>query len=166
MTWSGLSGLVLTSRVKPWAGWSGSAKRDRLCGELSRKTKLPWSSSLFFSSDPLEQGLFDGAVEKLDMALDERIKRLKALAQKMPVSISRYTSLMKDAASPDLISRKQGLYDNLEQAEAAFESFRSFSGDEALQNTFLSSIRSEIEQRSTPYVDTIQGLAEIIFARK
>ena len=118
--------------------------------------------SLFFGSDAMEQGLLTGAVEKLDMALDERIKRFKALAEKMPESILRYTSLMKDTASTDLISRKQGLYDNWKQAEAVFDSLRSFCGDDRLRDTFLSNIDKEIQQRKTPYIETIQGLKEDI----
>ncbi|HPR50760.1 MAG TPA: UDP-N-acetylglucosamine pyrophosphorylase [Deltaproteobacteria bacterium] len=115
---------------------------------------------LFSGPDPLEQALFEGAVEKLDMALDERIKRFKALAEKMPESISQYTSVMKDAASSSLISKKQGLADNWKQAESAFDSLRSFSGDDNLRETFLSMIVREMEERGTPYIETIQGLKE------
>ena len=115
---------------------------------------------LFCSPDTMEQGLLDGAVEKLDMALDERIKRFRALAKKMPESILQYTSLMKDTASKDLISRKQGLSDNWKQAESVFDSLKTSSGDDMLRDTFLSSIDKEIGQRKTPYIETIQALGK------
>ncbi|MEA2101471.1 MAG: UDP-N-acetylglucosamine pyrophosphorylase [Thermodesulfobacteriota bacterium] len=109
---------------------------------------------LFFGPDPMEQGLLAGAVEKLDMALDERIKRFKALAEKMPESVLQYTSLMKDTASADLINQKQGLYDNIEQVR--FDSLRSYCGDDKLRDTFLSNIEQEIGRQKTGYIETIQ----------
>lgn len=110
--------------------------------------------SLFFGPDALEQGLLKGAVEKLDMALDERIKRFKALAEKMPESIAQYRDVMKEQVAKDLINRKQCLFDNWKQAESIFDSLRSFTGDDTVRDTFL----AKLDRAKAGYIETIQGL--------
>jgi UDP-N-acetylglucosamine/UDP-N-acetylgalactosamine diphosphorylase len=52
-----------------------------------------------FIADDFPEILFDGLNEKLNMAIDERMKRFKALSQKMPDSIESYQNFAKDKAS-------------------------------------------------------------------
>ena len=88
------------------------------------------------------------------MALDERMKRFKALAEKMPESIARYRAVMKEKVSKDLINRKQCLFDNWNQAESVFDSLRSISGDDTVRDTFL----SKLDKAKAGYIETVQGL--------
>jgi len=52
----------------------------------------------FFQDDFMCQELYGGALEKLDMAINERIRWLKALAHKMPQSVSARDAFLETVA--------------------------------------------------------------------
>ncbi|MBW2332776.1 MAG: hypothetical protein JRF08_04815 [Deltaproteobacteria bacterium] len=52
--------------------------------------------SLFLPGNPIEKALYQGALEKIEMIISERIKRLKEVADKMPRSIELYKKMMKE----------------------------------------------------------------------
>ncbi len=59
-----------------------------------------------FISDDFTEPLFVGLKEKLRMAIDERIQRLKALSQKMPDSVIAYQNYAKENASSRILKQK------------------------------------------------------------
>ncbi len=59
--------------------------------------------SLFFRGDSMAEMLYEGVLDKLDMAIRERIERFKALAQKMPESAKRYRAIVKEQANEKLL---------------------------------------------------------------
>jgi len=58
-----------------------------------------------FISDDFTEPLFVALKEKLRMAIDERIQRLKALSQKMPDSVIAYQNYTKENASSRILKQ-------------------------------------------------------------
>ncbi|MDT8274155.1 MAG: hypothetical protein RRA35_13275, partial [Desulfomonilia bacterium] len=115
--------------------------------------------SLFFGPDPLELGLYNGALEKLDMTLSERISRLKALAEKMPASVDLYRIIMQDKAREELITLKEELFSAWGELEASLETNKDYAGDDSLREAFLSMLSKDIQGVSSGYIPAIQGLS-------
>ena len=64
--------------------------------------------------------LYTGALEKLDLAINERIKRFRALVEKFPQSIKIYQDTMKDTTSNELINQKKELVNRWQEIEDIF----------------------------------------------
>lgn len=113
--------------------------------------------SQFFGPSAQEQALLKGALEKLDMAIDERINRLGAVAMKMPESIRQYNGLMKGAVTPIVITRKKELFENWGAIEERLGSLKAWTGDVEARDDFLTDlVTGEIDR--TDYIRAIQGL--------
>ena len=89
-----------------------------------------------FISDDFPDILFDGLKEKLDMAIDERIKKLKDFCRKQ-----------SDFYRPD--------FHNITES---FNKMRLNEGDKSLRDTFLKDIDSGIEKSGMNYISVIKGL--------
>jgi bifunctional UDP-N-acetylglucosamine pyrophosphorylase/glucosamine-1-phosphate N-acetyltransferase len=116
--------------------------------------------SLFFGPDALEQALLKGALEKLAMALDERIKRLGALAKKMDYSMKEYERILGSNASSDLIRQKQELADSWDEVEGELAKYRNTQGSTGDRDKFLGSLSAVMKNQSSDYISTIQGLSQ------
>ena len=84
-----------------------------------------------FISDDFSDGLFDGLKKKLNMAIDERIRKLKDFCHSQP----DYYGI-----------------------EDAFDKMRLNEGDESLRDTFLKHIDSGIQKSGMNYISAIKGL--------
>ena len=84
-----------------------------------------------FVSDDFPDVLFDGLKEKLNMAIDERIRRLN-----------------------DLCQNQADFYG----IEESFNKIRSNEGDRSLRDTFLEYIDSGIEKSGKDYISVVKGL--------
>ncbi|MHA2398033.1 MAG: hypothetical protein ACXADU_03990 [Promethearchaeota archaeon] len=102
----------------------------------------------------MEKLLYEGAVEKLDIIFNERIKRLKQLANKMEKSLELYKSNMGKKASEELITQKSELLQNIPKIEKAFLDSQSYSGDEKMRNEFVKSL----DVSSKDYISAIRDL--------
>ena len=109
--------------------------------------------SKFYQGSEMEKLLYEGAVEKLNMAYNERIKRFKALANKMEKSIGLYKSIKGNSASEELLKQKKELLDNIQGIENSFNECLSYSGDEAKRDEFLKNLDT-----SKGYITVIQNL--------
>ncbi|MDL1964282.1 MAG: protein GlmU [Deltaproteobacteria bacterium] len=89
-----------------------------------------------FISDDFPDILFDGLKEKLDMAIDERIKKLKDFFKKQP-----------DFYRHDFC----GIEDSI-------SNMRLNEGDKSLRDVFLKDIDSGIEKSGMNYISVIKGL--------
>jgi len=114
--------------------------------------------SRFMKGDPMGEMLYEGVLDKLDMALNERIKRFKALSGKMPESAKRYRSVMKGQVSEELLRQKQELFDRWQEVEAVFANSRKDSGDPSCREPFLEQIERAVREKGSEYVGVIQGL--------
>jgi UDP-N-acetylglucosamine/UDP-N-acetylgalactosamine diphosphorylase len=111
-----------------------------------------------FIADDFPEILFDGLNEKLNMAIDERMKRFKALSQKMPDSIEAYKNFAKDKASALVLQQKQELYDRWTELEASFGAQRNMAGKDELRDEFCEKIRLGIKTWGKDYIAVIKGL--------
>ncbi|MHA1914701.1 MAG: hypothetical protein ACW97V_10090 [Promethearchaeota archaeon] len=110
----------------------------------------------FYQGSDMEKLLYEGAVEKLDIIFNERIKRLKQLSNKMEKSIELYKSHMGKKASEELINQKNELLGNMEKIEETFYSLQSYSGDEKKRDEFL----KNLDISSKDYISVIRNLNE------
>ncbi|MHA2473841.1 MAG: UDP-N-acetylglucosamine pyrophosphorylase [Promethearchaeota archaeon] len=108
----------------------------------------------FYQGSDMEKLLYEGAVEKLDIIFNERIKRLKQLANKMEKSLELYKSNMGKKASEELITQKSELLQNIPKIEKAFLDSQSYSGDEKMRNEFVKSL----DVSSKDYISAIRDL--------
>ena len=115
--------------------------------------------SIFFGPDELEQALLSGALDKLDLVLDERIKRLGALASKMDHSIREYQRIMGSDASQDLIIQKQELYNSWEVVEERLNAYRCSTGKEGQRDLFLEGLEGQ-DKNPSGYTQAIQALTD------
>ncbi|MCJ7617925.1 MAG: protein GlmU, partial [Desulfobacterales bacterium] len=84
-----------------------------------------------FISDDFPDILFDGLKEKLNMAIDERIRKLKDFCQNQP---------------------------DFYRIEESFNKMRSNEGDKSLRDTFLKDIDFGIEKSGVNYISVIKEL--------
>jgi len=100
-----------------------------------------------FISDDFPEPLFVGLKEKLNMAIDERIKRFKDLCDKM------------DNKPSSIVARqKHELYSMRIRLEESFAELRDNAGDQALRDVFLERIDAGIKKWGKDYITVIKGL--------
>jgi len=114
--------------------------------------------SKFFQGSNMEKLLYEGALEKLDIIFNERIKRFKQLASKMEKSIELYKSIKGNEVSNELINQKRELLENIQKIEKCFNDCLSYSGDEKMKEEFLNTI----DTTNKDYINVIQNLNEHI----
>ena len=113
----------------------------------------------------MDQELFEGALEKLDMAIDERINRLKALAHKMPQSAELYQKIVKGKDTQELVNQKKELFDKWQEIEDTINSFRGKTGEVSERDAFLEKVAQDREKGGNQYIAVIQGLPKKWSAR-
>ncbi|MBL7208202.1 MAG: hypothetical protein ISS67_06765, partial [Desulfobacterales bacterium] len=103
-----------------------------------------------FISDDFPEPLFVGLKEKLNMAIDERIKRFKDLCDKMPDAAD-------DKPSSTVARQKHELYNMRIRLEESFAELRDNAGDQALRDVFLERIDAGIKKSGKDYITVIKG---------
>jgi len=111
-----------------------------------------------FISDDFPKPLFEGLNEKVNMAIEERLKRLKDLSQKMPESVIIYQSFAKEKASQLLLQQKNELYRHWTDLEESFHSSRQNQENNELKDIFLEKIRIGTKTSGKDYIAVIKGL--------
>ena len=114
--------------------------------------------SQFFQGDFMSQELYKGVLEKVDMAIEERINRLKALVQKMPQSVEAYQKIMRGKGSQELLNQKKELMERWEEIEDILYSSKSKMGQPSIREAFLEKINQDIKDKGVDYIKVIQGL--------
>lgn len=112
-----------------------------------------------FISERFPEPLFDGLVQTLDVAIDERVKRLKALTEKFKVSLDLLEK--EGAGSQSLIRQKKEFIAKWPEIETIITDVRNgkVAGTEERRTMFLNGLdewRSVNDEKS--YVDVIKGL--------
>jgi len=114
--------------------------------------------SRFFPVNPLEKVLYNGALEKIEMIISERIKRLKQVADKMPRSIELYTKIMKEHG----LQRQQDLRREIFEQWSNIEEFLTDSykkeGNVEKRDAFFNLIQQKIDEKGKHYIKVIKGL--------
>lgn len=107
----------------------------------------------FFQKSELEKKLYEGAIEKIEIILDERIKRFKSLSSKMKKSIGLFKSISDERMSEKLLNQKKELLENIGDIENVFNQYLKYSGNTDMRNEFLKDVDS-----STDYIKMIKHL--------
>jgi len=115
--------------------------------------------SLFLSGDFFREELLKGAVEKIDLGLKERIKRLLAFAEKLPESARIHARERGRGNSSRCGERKKELYQTRHQLEDLFLAARDQDTAENLPDPFLAAVERKRRETGGGYVEVIQGLA-------
>jgi len=115
--------------------------------------------SLFSAGDPMYRELLNGSLEKLDMALDERIKRLGSLVDKLPQSVEKYTRIIKITAPDDLIRQKKELIGVWNEVRDILSSQRIQKNNEPVGASFQEIIMQAQKDNAGDYISVIQGLS-------
>ena len=94
--------------------------------------------------------LSDGALEKLDRALDERITRLEGFIHKL----DRYHQAQPEKTR----EHRRGLCEKWPEIKARLASHRNYSGDEALLKSFIKSVQDHARKKPSDYLSSVQNL--------
>ena len=112
-----------------------------------------------FISNDFPEPLFDGLKEKLDMAIGERIHRLKALSQKMSDSVRAYQHHAKENTSPLILQQKNELYKRWTDLEENLKAKRNAVEKTSLRDVFLEKIDLGIKTSGKDYISVIKELS-------
>jgi hypothetical protein len=106
-----------------------------------------------FISHDFPQPLLDGLKEKLNMAIEERVKRLGELCLKMPdPDIGKETS-------ERLMRQENELRDRWPEMEDAFKIHENKEEDLSIRDSFLETINRGIKMTGKDYIPVIKGLS-------
>ena len=108
----------------------------------------------------MDTALLEGALEKLDKAIQERLKRLGAVASRMPRSIEIYKEVTKGNTNEALIQRKREFSEKWPELEQAFKDSLAWKGDSSQKDRFLSTLEKASRAKGDNYVDIIKCLDE------
>ena len=114
--------------------------------------------SLFIFGDSMREALFKGAIEKIDMSIDERLKRLGQIAERMPRSIEIYRQTAGEKASEIRISRKKEFHDRWGELKDIILGCLDLHGASSKREKLTSSIETKINQEESDYIHIIKGL--------
>jgi UDP-N-acetylglucosamine/UDP-N-acetylgalactosamine diphosphorylase len=114
---------------------------------------------LFSGYHPLEEELLRGAAMNLDLAVDERISRLKGLADKIPQSLDLHRNAVKTRLPSPAVEQQEELLENWNFIADALAGCRSYAGSDRIREAFLASLQKDIPDRSDGYTEAIRGLA-------
>ena len=104
------------------------------------------------------QMLYEGVLDKLNMAIKERIERLKAFVRKMPESAELYRKVMKKSVDEKLLRQKQELSERWPDVEATLAKSGEDAGASSRREPFLEQINKLIKENGCDYLAVIQGL--------
>jgi bifunctional UDP-N-acetylglucosamine pyrophosphorylase / glucosamine-1-phosphate N-acetyltransferase len=102
--------------------------------------------------------LWEGLCTTMEMAIEERLKRLDGLRRNMPPSMEIYKAQAGEAASQQLLSEKQIFFDRWPKVVDRLIK-DDVCGDLYLRDRFLETLTKHIQSAGTDYVPVIQALA-------
>jgi UDP-N-acetylglucosamine/UDP-N-acetylgalactosamine diphosphorylase len=111
-----------------------------------------------FISDDFPEPLFEGLKEKLDMAIGERIHRLKTLSQKMFNSLKVHQSHTKTTESHLVLKQKNELFKRWDEMEEFFKTQRNTGENKELRDVFLEKMCLGIKTSGKDYISVIKEL--------
>ncbi len=109
-----------------------------------------------FICDDFPKELQKGLVEKISMGIDERIKRLEAVKEKMPFSIKVYKEISGKDSSDLLIKQKNEFYEKWDEAKKVFYDMEKSNGNTELMDSFIEKI--ETRAKNHRYIDAVKNL--------
>jgi UDP-N-acetylglucosamine/UDP-N-acetylgalactosamine diphosphorylase len=109
----------------------------------------------FFHGEELGYWVYKGALDNLKLAREERIKRLKAVAEKMPESVHHDNGDTKK-------NRNLEFFRNIDDVCSVFDDDRELLSANKHRDLFLEALESQKRNQGPNYIPVIQGLPETI----
>jgi UDP-N-acetylglucosamine/UDP-N-acetylgalactosamine diphosphorylase len=117
--------------------------------------------SKFMRKEKMDQALHEGAVEKLEGAIEERLKRLGEVAGRMPDSIEIYKKITGERSLEKTILKKQEFFDRWQDLEQTFRESLETQGDPPNRDKFLQIIEKTISRKGQCYISAIKALNKV-----
>jgi UDP-N-acetylglucosamine/UDP-N-acetylgalactosamine diphosphorylase len=111
-----------------------------------------------FLSTDFPRELLDGLKGALRRGIDERIKRMREVARKMPTAIEIHKAGAGERASASLIRQKQALFDRWTAVEEMLADAASRGGDERLREDFLAGLDAAVGRTGVDYIAAVKAL--------
>jgi UDP-N-acetylglucosamine/UDP-N-acetylgalactosamine diphosphorylase len=112
----------------------------------------------FFKNQEFGDGLFEGALEKLEMAVSERLKRFEALSQKMEQSIEIGKDVLQGQQKDIVLQQQSELLNNWTPLGQCFSEQNEMAIAEKERTSFIQAINDIVEKEDRGYTDAIQAL--------
>jgi UDP-N-acetylglucosamine/UDP-N-acetylgalactosamine diphosphorylase len=113
---------------------------------------------LFFQFDEFGLELYDGAMDRLRLAVEERLKRFMDLSEKMERSIKIGERRLSGTDWKTLYTQQRELLENRSRLEECFAGGYEEEVEREKRDSFINGIREELEKGPCDYIKTIQGL--------
>jgi UDP-N-acetylglucosamine/UDP-N-acetylgalactosamine diphosphorylase len=110
----------------------------------------------FFRSMEFGPELYEGVIEKIDMAIEERIKRFEIFSGKMEKSIESTERILSGDEKNALIDRKRKFLERWPTIKKCFTEGREENIAPEIRDLFLKAVESEKDGKD--YIGTIQSL--------
>ena len=114
--------------------------------------------SRFLLVNPIEKALYNGALEKIEMVISERIKRLQEVADKMPRSIELYAKMMKEHVLKRQQDLRREIFEQWSNIEEFFTDSYKKEGNLEKRDAFFNLIQQKIDEKGKHYIEVINGL--------
>jgi len=112
----------------------------------------------FFQSQEFGPELYEGAVEKLEMAIGERLKRFEAVSEKMEMSIEIGRKMFKGKTGEKLLLQKEEFMTNWPGIKKCFTGNKKETIALKERDSFLQIIQGRLKEENAGYINTIQSL--------
>ncbi len=127
-------------------------------GNLMALRQWYWWTRPEFLGPDFPQTLLEGLKGTLNMAISERIARLRGLREKMPRSIELYKAAVGENASSPLLAQKEELFNRWPEIEADFQMLLNEEGNVQSRDLFLKFLSPVAKEHEYAYPETIKAL--------
>ena len=112
----------------------------------------------FFQAQEFGDELYEGAVEKLEMAIEERLKRFEALSEKMEISIEIGRKILKGKTGEKALRQQKEFLTNWQRIKECFTEKMEETCALKERDSFLQIIRQKLQEEERNYIKVIQSL--------
>ena len=109
----------------------------------------------FFQGEEMGYLVYNGVLENLSLAKKERIKRLRAVAEKMPESIH-------NDRSDSIRSRKIEFHRHVDEVCGVFDDDQEIKSGNKYRDPFLEALEIQKKDQESKYLSVIQSLPEAV----
>jgi UDP-N-acetylglucosamine/UDP-N-acetylgalactosamine diphosphorylase len=111
----------------------------------------------FFRREDMGEELYAGAMDKLEISIDERLKRFRDLSGKMEISIELGRNAARKGTQEKLLKQKKEFSENWPRLEEIFTSGKEITVDLTNRDSFIKVIHNRMKDEGD-YIRVIQGL--------
>ncbi|MBN2688459.1 MAG: UDP-N-acetylglucosamine pyrophosphorylase [Deltaproteobacteria bacterium] len=145
-------------------GWYGDVRRrvyNNICYLANLLALKEWYAHVrrpFFESSGSGAALYEGAVEKLDMALGERLKRFEAFSEKMARSIEIGKTTLAGSTKESVLKQQEELCSRWSELLECFTGEHEKNAEFDMMDAFLRVMKMKRAEKGDDYIAIIQTL--------